>query len=97
MEAREEKLLMARASFQNEGSPKYFREEKKKEENYGKGKSRYLFLLRFTIAALIFGIFVYGDRCGMSKFNEISKKSFARIQKNEINIEKYSALFGQMW
>lgn len=95
MEAREEKLLMARASFKNEGSPKYFQEEKKKEETQGKGKN--MFVLRLVVAFVLFGAFVYSDYSGVSKINEISRKSMEEIQKNEINIEKYSALLGQMW
>ena len=95
MEAREEKLLLARASFKNEGSPKYFREENKKEESQGKGKT--MFLIRLAAACLLFAAFVYGDYSSVSKMNEISQKSFQEIQKNEINIEKYSALLGRMW
>lgn len=95
MEAREEKLLLARASFKNEGSPKYFREEKKKEETAGKGKN--MFVLRLIVAFMLFGAFVYSDYSDVSKISEISRKSFQEIQKNEINIKKYSAFLGQMW
>lgn len=95
MEAREEKLLMARASFRNEGSPKHFQGEEKKTEIKNRGKS--MFLLRLVTALLLFGAFVYSDYSEVSKINEISRKSFEEIQKDEINIEKYSALFGRMW
>ncbi len=95
MEAREEKLLLARASFKTEGSPKYFREEKKKEETQGKGKT--MFVLRLAVACLLFGVFVYSDDSEVSKINEMSRISLEEIQRNEINIEKYSALLGRMW
>lgn len=95
MEAREEKLLMARASFKNEGSPKRFREEKKELEVQSRGKS--MFLLRLVAALVLFGMFVYSDYSGVSKINEISHKSFEEIRKEQINIEKYSAILGKMW
>ncbi len=95
MEAREEKLLMARASFGNEGSLKYFAENKEKEEGERRGKSG--FIIRLVVALLLFGTFVYGDTSNMSELNEISRKSYDGIQKSEINVEKYSALFGRMW
>lgn len=95
MGAREEKLLMARASFENEGSLKYFSENKEKEEGQWRGKSS--FIIRFVVALLLFGVFVYGDCSDVSKINEISQKSYDEIQKSEINVEKCSALFGRMW
>lgn len=95
MEAREEKLLMARASFRNEGSPKCFRTEEKKVETQNRGKG--MFLLRLIVALLLFGAFVYSDDSNISKINEISHKSFEEIRKEQINIEKYSAILGKMW
>lgn len=95
MEAREEKLLMARASFENEGSLKYFGEEKEREEDKKRGKN--MFLLRLIAAMILFGVFVYGDSSKNPQFSEISRKSFEGIQKSEINVEKYSAFIGRMW
>lgn len=95
MEVREEKLLMARASFENEGSLKYFEPQSEKEQEQKKGKSS--FVIRLVVAVLLFGVFVYGDSSNMSELNEISRKSYDGIQKSEINVEKYSALFGRMW
>lgn len=105
MEAREEKLLRARASFRNEGSPKNFYEgrrertkteeqevEKRVKDNRGKFLAIRIFL---SIAILL--LYIWADMSKNNSISEISKKSFAEIQKNELNVEKYSALFGKMW
>ena len=93
MEGREEKMLRARASFQNEGS--FCLLETKKEESQNKGKN--LFLVRGLIAFVLFGVFVYGDVTEHTELNEISRKSYALIQKSEINIKKYSAFISRLW
>lgn len=95
MEAREEKLLLARASFRNEGSLNYFEPQREKKQELKRGKG--MFLFRGLVALILFGVFAYGDSTNTRELNEISRKSYALIQKSEINVEKYSALISRIW
>lgn len=96
MEAREEKLLRARASFQSEGSPKNLYCEKNEESITRKYRGVFL-TVRILISCILLALFIYTDLSKNVEMNKISKKSFVEIRKNEINIEKYSALISQMW
>lgn len=105
MEAREEKLLRARASFQNEGSPKNFytgrREWTKTEEQESqktvKDSRGMFFGIRILISIVFLLLFIWGDMSKNNSISEISEKSFTEIQKNSFDMEKYSALFSKMW
>lgn len=105
MEAREEKLLRARASFRNEGSPKNFYQgrreqnkiDEKESEKTVKDNRGILFGIRIFVSIFILLLFILADMSKNNSISEILEKSFAQIQKNELNVEKYSALFGEMW
>ena len=105
MEAREEKLLRARASFRNEGSPKNFyegrKEQTKKEEKEfvktAKDNRGMFFGIRIFVSMVILLLFILADMSKDNSICEISEKSFAEIRKNELNLESYSALFSKLW
>lgn len=105
MEAREEKLMRARASFRNEGSPKTFSEggrgrikaQEKESETAEKSFRGVSFGVRVLISIVLLALFVLADTSNNARITQISDKSFAKIQKNEINVEKYSALISKLW
>lgn len=105
MEAREEKLLRARASFRNEGGPNNFYERRAErvktgEEDNEKDRkdSRKIFLgARILISILLLVLFILADMSKNNEVGKLSEKIFAETQKNELNVEKYSALIGEMW
>ena len=105
MEAREEKLLRARASFRNEGSPKNFYQgrreqnkiDEKESEKTVKDNRGILFGIRIFVSMVILLLFILADMSKDNSISEISEKSFAEIRKNELNLESYSALFSKLW
>ena len=99
MEARREKMIQARASFREQGNLKLISKEKKMSSP-GKEKqsNRHIFLIvRCFMAIILFILYIYGISGKTEKMNELSRKSFKEIQKNEKYIEKCSAFFGDMW
>lgn len=99
MEARREKVIQARASFQKQGSLKFISKEQKiQSTEEEKPKKRNIFLMfRWFVAIFLFVLYIYGVEGETEKINELSRKSFKEIQKNEKYIEKCSAFFGDMW
>lgn len=101
MEARSEKLMQARASFGEQGSPSlYHSHEKttKASRHLSEKKIQHISLIiRFLIAASLFLLYIYAMEYDVSEMNEIAQKSCEEIKKNEIIIEKCSAELGKIW
>lgn len=99
MEARREKLIQARASFQGQEPIRLHSKEKEVTSSLQKKDShRHIFLvIRTAMAIFLFVLYIYGVEEKNGKFSELSRKSCEAIQKNEIFIEKCSAFLGEMW
>ncbi|MDE6312561.1 MAG: hypothetical protein K2M46_02915 [Lachnospiraceae bacterium] len=101
MEARREKLMQARASFGNQGSPSLYRSPEKTtkvSQDLTEKKIQHISLIiRLLIAASLFLLYIYAMEYDVSEMNEIAQKSCEEIKKNEIIIEKCSAELGKIW
>lgn len=99
MEARREKMIQAKASFQQQGSLKLISSESRMGEVSGaKIKNRNIFLiLRWCMAVILLLLYIYGMEWDTGEIGEICRKSMKEIQKNEKYIEKCSAFLGEMW
>lgn len=99
MEARREKLIQARASFQGKEPIRLHSKEKEVTSSLQKKDShRHIFLvIRTVMAIFLFVLYIYGVEEKNGKLSELSRKSCQAIQKNEFFIEKCSAFLGEMW
>lgn len=101
MEARKEKLMQARASFQSQGSSFSYPvsgKQQASDDKGGKREFRYISLMiRAFMAVGLFIIYIYAMKMDASKWNEFARKSNAEIQKNQIIIEKCSKELGKIW
>lgn len=101
MEARREKLMQAKASFQKQGSlssyPSTKERKEKKETGQGKEFGHILLIIRILTASALFLLYIYGMKVDESKINEIARKSCMEIKKNETFIERCSVQLGKIW
>ena len=99
MEARREKMIQAKASFQQQGSLDFITREKPMP-SVGKEKTKYrniYLIIRWMVAVFLFIFYIYGRELDTGEIGEICQKSAQEIQKNEKYIEKCSAILGEMW
>lgn len=101
MEARKEKLMQARASFQSQGSSFSYSIPAKSRESEQKDARRDFrhisLIVRIFLAIGLFIIYICAMEMDSSKINEFARKSNTEIQKNQIIIEKCSNELGKIW
>ena len=85
MEARREKMIQAKASFQQQGSLDFITREKPMP-SVGKEKPKYrniYLIIRWMVAVFLFILYIYGRELDTGKIGEFCQKSAQEIQKKE--------------